>query len=252
MVQLVPLDGPLRGRPFPLAAGQRVGRHSRCEVSLDDVSISRLHARVVRRGPALWLVDEGSRNGLWAAGQRVGEVELRAGLELAIGRLEVRVEAGAEAEPPAERVLDEDLDFAVDPDRDLGSTHVRELGFELEDPAAIDLEAPPAAPRATAAGSPLPSRSPSRSAADPAAPTVSRPSGGPPPAQPAVLGPAAAAAEVRRAALLREVARPPSGLLRGDLTQFPGWVQGLVWVALLGLFGLLAYGMFQWVQGAKG
>ncbi|MHC4262563.1 MAG: FHA domain-containing protein, partial [Planctomycetota bacterium] len=64
MLHLIVLDRAAPTEPVALAAGQRIGRHPRCEVRLDDPSISRLHARVEERAGALWLVDADSRNGL--------------------------------------------------------------------------------------------------------------------------------------------------------------------------------------------
>lgn len=69
-----------------LERGILLGRYARCDGSavLQDASISRVHALVVREGGALYLVDVGSSNGVWRGTQQVRVVELEPGSEGAI------------------------------------------------------------------------------------------------------------------------------------------------------------------------
>lgn len=68
-----------------------IGRHPGCDVVLEDLSVSRRHARLVFRD-ARWIVqDLNSTNGTALNGRRVGRCEIRPGDSLALGeqRLEV-------------------------------------------------------------------------------------------------------------------------------------------------------------------
>ena len=223
MAQLVILDGPDPGRAIDLAHGQRIGRLRSCEVAIVHASISREHARVELRGDDLWIVDMDSSNGLRVAGQRVREVMFEDGLEFALGGLEVRFAGASAAEP-----LDEDFEFDEAPPQDADAG-----GLALEDPAEIELAATRLTDR---------ERALQGSAA--ATPVPQPPRG----AQPTV----AFEAEERRAEVLRDVSNEPSGLLRGDLTQYPGWVQALLLFSALVFFAAVSWGAFTLIQGAKG
>jgi DNA-binding winged helix-turn-helix (wHTH) protein len=74
---------------FPLAHGENViGRDARVHVALDDVSVSRRHARLVVDGASARLEDLGSRNGTYARNERlVGPLEMRDGLAFRVGAI---------------------------------------------------------------------------------------------------------------------------------------------------------------------
>jgi len=221
MQRLVLLDGPEAGRKFPLAEGHRLGRLRSCEIQLVHGSISRVHALVEQRAGELWIVDQGSSNGLRVAGQKVNEVMCEDGLEFAVGGLEMRFDGG---QAPSQ-MLDEDFDFeevAPAPAARPAPVEQASPGLSLEDPAEIEIGEHSGAPAQSA---------PEPSPVAPSAPQSAR--------------------DERRDQVIREVGAQPSGLLRGDLTQFPGWVQGLVWLGLLGGLGAAAWGMFSLVQSAK-
>jgi pSer/pThr/pTyr-binding forkhead associated (FHA) protein len=63
------------------------GRHPRCDIFLDDITVSRHHARFTREGGQFWLSDENSLNGTYVNGTLTdGTVALRRGDEVQIGK----------------------------------------------------------------------------------------------------------------------------------------------------------------------
>ena len=82
------LSGPETGRVLSVTAkGLRFGRTEDCDVSFDDASLSRLHARVFRLlGAQFVLNDEGSTNGTFVNGARAtGPVPLHDGDRIQLG-----------------------------------------------------------------------------------------------------------------------------------------------------------------------
>lgn len=64
----------------------RLGRTTDCEITLDDITVSRWHAEVLRDGDDYRVRDAGSLNGTYVNGERVDEVELHQGDELQVGK----------------------------------------------------------------------------------------------------------------------------------------------------------------------
>ncbi|KLU08858.1 MULTISPECIES: FHA domain-containing protein [Kocuria] len=62
------------------------GRHPSSEIFLDDVTVSRRHARFVRRGDTFEIIDSGSLNGTYVNGDRVDSATLDNGDEVQIGK----------------------------------------------------------------------------------------------------------------------------------------------------------------------
>ena len=63
------------------------GRHPRSDIFLDDITVSRHHARFIRRDQQVWVRDEGSLNGTYVNQTLIdGEVALRAGDAVQIGK----------------------------------------------------------------------------------------------------------------------------------------------------------------------
>jgi pSer/pThr/pTyr-binding forkhead associated (FHA) protein len=63
------------------------GRHPRCDIFLDDITVSRQHARFTREGGHIWIHDENSLNGTYVNGALIdGPVALRRGDEVQIGK----------------------------------------------------------------------------------------------------------------------------------------------------------------------
>jgi len=67
-----------------------VGRGSGCDIALDDPTVSRLHAELVRRGPHLYVSDL-SRNGTTVNGRPVGRRVLGDGDVIGFGQTRARV-----------------------------------------------------------------------------------------------------------------------------------------------------------------
>jgi hypothetical protein len=75
------------GQSFPLA-GERmtIGRSPEADVFLDDVTVSRDHATLVKRSGAWFLDDSGSLNGTYVNRRRIDSHKLDDGDELQIGK----------------------------------------------------------------------------------------------------------------------------------------------------------------------
>lgn len=86
-VMLVVRQGPEIGTRYALTGDEvSVGRVPDNDIQLDDVTVSRQHAMLVRQGSA-WLVrDLGSLNGTYVNNQRVDESPVRHGDDVQIGR----------------------------------------------------------------------------------------------------------------------------------------------------------------------
>jgi hypothetical protein len=64
-----------------------IGRGPWASLSLDDSTVSRRHAIIVRRAGTTRILDDRSTNGVFVNGRRTTEAELRDGDVLVIGRL---------------------------------------------------------------------------------------------------------------------------------------------------------------------
>jgi hypothetical protein len=75
------------GETFTIDAERIViGRSPDCEIFLDDVTVSRRHATLVRRGDRVTIDDQGSLNGTFVNRRRVESAPLEDGDELQIGK----------------------------------------------------------------------------------------------------------------------------------------------------------------------
>ena len=75
------------GESFPLTGDRiTVGRRPESDVFLDDVTVSRDHALIVRRGSDYYLDDCGSLNGTYVNRHRIDSHRLADGDELQIGK----------------------------------------------------------------------------------------------------------------------------------------------------------------------
>jgi pSer/pThr/pTyr-binding forkhead associated (FHA) protein len=84
---LVLKGGQAGGRYLIDADLATAGRHPRCDIFLDDITVSRHHARFTRQGNQFWVSDENSLNGTYVNGTLTdGQVALRRGDEVQIGK----------------------------------------------------------------------------------------------------------------------------------------------------------------------
>ena len=84
---VVRAGGGRAGETFPLEGDRLViGRSPDCEVFLDDVTVSRSHAAVVRDGDGYAIEDQGSLNGTYVNRRRVDRARLDDGDEVQIGK----------------------------------------------------------------------------------------------------------------------------------------------------------------------
>jgi pSer/pThr/pTyr-binding forkhead associated (FHA) protein len=82
------------GESFPIE-GERmsVGRRPECEVFLDDVTVSRDHALLIKRGEQWYLDDCGSLNGTYVNRSRIESHRLEEGDEVQIGKYKLTFHA---------------------------------------------------------------------------------------------------------------------------------------------------------------
>lgn len=85
---LVVVRGPNVGGIFLLDQDTvTTGRHPQSDIFLDDVTVSRHHAKFTERGGHIWLSDLNSLNGTYVNRTLIdGEVALRSGDEVQIGK----------------------------------------------------------------------------------------------------------------------------------------------------------------------
>jgi predicted component of type VI protein secretion system len=95
ILQLIPSTG----APIVLKKDRTLfGRDAGCDVVVNDVSVSRRHAVVERRGERWLILDQQSANGTFVDGQRVIQAYLGSGQELRIGSVAFRVASAADSE----------------------------------------------------------------------------------------------------------------------------------------------------------
>ena len=77
-----------------------VGRAPPADLVVEDMTISRQHARFTYRDGQVTVEDLGSRNGTWVRGMRVPNAELRSGDDVRLGGVALSVHLRGGAEPP--------------------------------------------------------------------------------------------------------------------------------------------------------
>ena len=110
MPRLTLTKGPQSGTGFPFENTVVVGRGSTADVAIDDTTVSRRHARLVRETDGWTVADLGTPNGTWVNGTRILQAtRLKNGDELRLGTADLRFEdtaRGARAEAPAVSIVD--------------------------------------------------------------------------------------------------------------------------------------------------
>jgi len=82
--------GPNAGSRYVLDAEvTQAGRHPDSDIFLDDITVSRRHAEIIRRADGYVLRDVGSLNGTYVNRDRVEESKLAHGDELQIGKFKL-------------------------------------------------------------------------------------------------------------------------------------------------------------------
>jgi FHA domain/zinc-ribbon domain len=90
MAMVVVKRGPNAGSKFMLDADvTRAGRHPDSDIFLDDITVSRRHAEIVRTGDGFAVRDVGSLNGTYLNRERIEEATLANGDELQIGKFKL-------------------------------------------------------------------------------------------------------------------------------------------------------------------
>ena len=96
---LVVKRGPNAGSKFVLDGDvTTAGRHPDSDIFLDDITVSRRHAEVVRTPGGYVLRDVGSLNGTYLNRERIEEASLSNGDELQVGKFKLVFFAGAGSE----------------------------------------------------------------------------------------------------------------------------------------------------------
>ena len=87
--------GPNAGSKFVLEGDvTRAGRHPDSDIFLDDITVSRRHAEIVRAGDGYSVRDAGSLNGTYLNRERIDDAPLANGDELQIGKFRLVFFAG--------------------------------------------------------------------------------------------------------------------------------------------------------------
>jgi len=77
-----------------------VGRDRTADIHLDNRALSRKHAKLEKKGAAIWVADLGSQNGTYVNGERIAEPRaLKSGDIVEVGRYQLRIEGVEEAKP---------------------------------------------------------------------------------------------------------------------------------------------------------
>lgn len=92
---LIVLSGPAKGSRF-LINGEKttIGRNPENDIFLDDVTVSRKHAEVIKLGSGYQIKDCGSLNGTYVDGKIQSEATLFDGVELYIGKFKMHFFVG--------------------------------------------------------------------------------------------------------------------------------------------------------------
>ncbi len=101
------LTGPNAGQVFPLQADNLIGRDFDAQIRVDDGSLSRFHARIVRHPNGKFVLEDlGSTNGTFIGNDRIARHELTSGDRVQLGpKLTLRFAMTDEAEEMLQRQL---------------------------------------------------------------------------------------------------------------------------------------------------
>jgi pSer/pThr/pTyr-binding forkhead associated (FHA) protein len=248
MPTLYVLSGPDLGRIHEVEDGVVLGRANECDVVLHAGSISRRHARLSFEEGSWFVVDLGSRNGVFLGEQRGLRLELTDGAIFRLGDLELRFRlaeatldpvAPAAAPAPVEPEFDESIEF--DEPEEAAADLIGGVEIELENQEALD--APPPLPSATPQPTPGPAASAARAAAAPSreaeqrrAAALERASTRASLAGSVEGGAGGVVADSGRKVLRYSREADDAGFAGADLSQYPAWVRALIALLAIGVF----------------
>ena len=93
MPKLFILNGPHKGRSFPLKGNElSIGRSPNNDIPVEGVSVSRRHAKLIRKGDKYIIKDLKSKNGIYINGEKLGsgdECELMEGQLISLGKIAI-------------------------------------------------------------------------------------------------------------------------------------------------------------------
>jgi pSer/pThr/pTyr-binding forkhead associated (FHA) protein len=93
---LIIKKGPDAGMSFTISRDViQIGRHPESDIFLDDITVSRRHAEIHRKGDAFRLADTGSLNGTYLNHERIESADLDNGDEIQIGKFRLLFLAGS-------------------------------------------------------------------------------------------------------------------------------------------------------------
>ena len=99
--ELLIVKGPNEGQAYLLQGAEVIiGRDPACELSLEDGTLSRKHAKIVLHPDGLALEDLGSANGVLVNGARVKEGALKVDDLLTLGKVELQLRQANDRSPP--------------------------------------------------------------------------------------------------------------------------------------------------------
>ena len=91
MTGYLEIDSGTDRRMVPLPSEvTHLGRGIAADIRIDDATVSRRHAVIVRDKEAVRILDDRSMNGVWVNGMRVTEAVLSDGDEILLGRVPLR------------------------------------------------------------------------------------------------------------------------------------------------------------------
>ncbi|HKY35775.1 MAG TPA: sigma 54-interacting transcriptional regulator [Polyangiaceae bacterium] len=97
-VRLQVLEARAAPQQFVLASGSCViGAGRGADVVIDDETVSRRHAELALTAEGVQVTDLGSRNGTFYLGQKLGQLTVRLGSRIQLGKVELRLEPSTEA-----------------------------------------------------------------------------------------------------------------------------------------------------------
>lgn len=103
-----------------------LGRGHENDIIVDEPSVSRVHARIIRKGSQYFVEDLGSRNGTWVKGNVIAkgkEIEAQEGCLITLGDVLIRLgDMKSPEEEPKEYAIDLSTEEIVDPRRNFRSS----------------------------------------------------------------------------------------------------------------------------------